>query len=70
MLEFVLPVIGALAGRRVWRLRGLVVLSLRDLAEQLCKVFERYAKGSNLWVGLAVGQSDFVAKQRNLVLGD
>ncbi len=32
-------------------------------------VFERYASGSGLKVGLAIGQNDFKEEQRNLLFG-
>lgn len=69
-LGFVLPVLNALAKRQVRRLRALVVLPSRDLASQVYKVFERYTHGSDLRVGLAIGQSDFEAEQRALIVGN
>lgn len=45
------------------RLRALVVLPSRDLATQVYNVFDRYMEGSTLKVGLAIGQSNFVAEQ-------
>jgi ATP-dependent RNA helicase DDX51/DBP6 len=68
-LAFVLPVLNALANRVICRLRALVVLPSRDLALQVYKVFERYAQGSNLRVGIAIGQSDFKAEQKSLTIG-
>jgi len=67
-LAFVLPVLNALSKRRVRRLRALVVLPTRDLASQVYNVFQRYAQGSSLKVGLAIGQTDFLTEQRSLVL--
>lgn len=69
-LAFVLPVLNALASRRVRRLRALVVLPSRDLAKQVFEVFDRYTQGSDLKIGLSIGQSDFQAEQKQLVLGD
>lgn len=69
-LAFVLPVLNSLAGRRVKRLRALVVLPSRDLATQVYKVFDRYSKGSDLSIGLSIGQTDFAAEQSSLVIGD
>ena len=69
-LAFVLPVLNALATRKVRRLRALVVLPSRDLAMQVHEVFERYAKGSDLKVGLSIGQSDFRREQQQLLLSD
>lgn len=69
-LAFVLPVLNALAQRQVRRLRALVVLPSRDLAQQVYQVFERYAKGSDLKIGLSIGQSDFRMEQQQLLLGE
>ena len=71
-LAFVLPVLNALATRRIRRLRALVILPSRDLAQQVYKVFDDYSKGSknDLRIGLAIGQTDFKAEQKKLILGD
>jgi ATP-dependent RNA helicase DDX51/DBP6 len=71
-LAFVLPVLNALASRRVRRLRALVILPSRDLAQQVYRVFDDYRKGSenDLRIGLAIGQTDFKAEQKKLILGD
>lgn len=68
-LAFVLPVLNALSNTTVRRLRALVVLPSRDLATQVFKVFKRYSEGSQLQVGLAIGQTDFEAEQKALILG-
>ena len=65
-----MPVLNALSQRQVVRLRALVVLPSRDLAEQVHSVFERYAKGSDLSVGLAIGQTDIALEQKALLIGD
>ena len=62
-LSYVLPILNSLANRQFRRLRALVVLPSRDLADQVYRVFDKYTQGSNLKVGLAVGQSDFKAEQ-------
>ncbi|OEU21077.1 DEAD-domain-containing protein [Fragilariopsis cylindrus CCMP1102] len=71
-LAFVLPVLNALASRRVRRLRALVILPSRDLAQQVYGVFDAYRKGSrnDLRIGLAIGQTEFRAEQKKLILGD
>jgi len=71
-LAFVLPVLNALATRRVRRLRALVILPSRDLAQQVYRVFDEYRSGSenDLRIGLAIGQTDFKAEQKKLILGD
>lgn len=68
-LGFVLPVLNALSKRQVRRLRALIILPSRDLASQVYQVFERYTHGSDLRVGLAIGQSDFKAEQIALSVG-
>ena len=65
-LAYVLPILNALAHRTVRHLRALVVLPGRDLARQVFSVFEDYIQGSELKVGLAIGQSDFKAEQKML----
>jgi ATP-dependent RNA helicase DDX51/DBP6 len=67
-LSYVLPILNSLAGRQVRRLRALVVLPSRDLANQVYKVFQSFVKGSDLKVGLAIGQSDFEAEKMALTL--
>ena len=62
-LSYVLPIVNALSQRRVPRLTALVILPMRDLAQQVHSVFEKYVRHSNLRVGLAVGQSDWEAEQ-------
>lgn len=53
--------------RRVARLRALVLLPSRDLAMQVHAVFDRYARGTGLRVGLAIGQTNFLEEQLALV---
>jgi len=71
-LAFVLPVLNALATRKVRRLRALVILPSRDLAQQVYEVFDAYRRGSenDLRIGLAIGQTDFQAEQKKLIFGD
>jgi ATP-dependent RNA helicase DDX51/DBP6 len=69
-LAFTIPLLNALSSRMVRRLRALIVLPSRDLAIQIYHVVERYSQGSNLRVGLAVGQSDFSAEQQSIMLGE
>ena len=68
-LAYVLPVVHSLARRQIRRLRALVVLPSRDLAIQVHRVFERYVEGSDLRVGLAIGQTDFRKEQLALLEG-
>lgn len=79
-LAFVLPLLTALynetnatsGARGLRRLRALVVLPGRDLAKQVHDVFVRYAKGSNIRIGLAVGggkkRSDLLNERRSLIV--
>jgi ATP-dependent RNA helicase DDX51/DBP6 len=67
-LSYVLPILNSLADRQVRRLRALVVLPSRDLANQVYQVFQSYVQGSDLKVGLAIGQSDFEAEKMVLTL--
>lgn len=62
-MSYVLPILNSLSQRQIPRLRALVVLPSRDLANQVYQVFQQYVRGSNLRVGRAIGQSDFVAEQ-------
>lgn len=39
-------------------------------AKQVFEVFDRFAAGSDLKIGLAIGQSNFLAEQKALILGD
>jgi ATP-dependent RNA helicase DDX51/DBP6 len=79
-LAFVLPLLTSLynespsgsGARGARRLRALVVLPGRDLAKQVYEVFVRYAKGSHLRIGLAVGggkkKTDLVNERRSIVV--
>ncbi len=81
-LSFVLPILTALhnesstmsggGARGLRRLRALVVLPGRDLAKQVYDVFIRYAKGSQIKIGLAVGgghkKGDLANERRSLVV--
>ncbi|XP_045618299.2 ATP-dependent RNA helicase DDX51 isoform X2 [Procambarus clarkii] len=69
-LAYVLPIIQALNGRTVPRIRALVLLPVQELAIQVYKVFQTYVKVSNLKVGIAVGQKSFVKEQQSLVRQD
>jgi len=51
----------------------LIYLSVKPFqmktAKQVYDVFERYAQGSDLSIGLAIGQANFETEQRNLIIG-
>jgi len=67
-LAFVIPILNSLSQRRVRRLRALVVLPNRDLAVQVHDVFKHYSRGSDLTIGLAIGQTDYRKEQRSLLI--
>ena len=72
-LAFVLPLLTSLYNEGIGqrRLRALVVLPVRDLAKQVYDVFVRYAKGSHLKIGLAIGgkkKADIVNERRSMVV--
>ncbi|XP_071517210.1 uncharacterized protein Dbp73D [Panulirus ornatus] len=69
-LAYVLPIIQALKGRTVPRIRALVLLPVQELALQVYKVFKTYLRGSYLKVGIAVGQATFQKEQASLVIQD
>lgn len=66
-LAYVLPIVQALKNRVLCRIRAMVVLPVRDLAVQVFKVFLQYTKGTNLKVGMIVGQKQFSVEQHALV---
>ncbi|XP_062604068.1 ATP-dependent RNA helicase DDX51-like [Saccostrea cucullata] len=66
-LAYVLPIVQSLKSRTLCRVRALVVLPVRDLAAQVYKVFQQYTKGTNLKVGMIVGQKQFIVEQHALV---
>jgi ATP-dependent RNA helicase DDX51/DBP6 len=45
-----------------------MAMFLRFAAKQVFDVFERYSEGADLKIGLAVGQSDFLAEQKALTV--
>ncbi|KAK9894068.1 P-loop containing nucleoside triphosphate hydrolase protein [Cystobasidium minutum MCA 4210] len=66
-LSYVIPVVEALRGRVVTRLRALVVLPTRELVMQVREVFEQFCKGTGLKVAAATGQHSFSSEQNALV---
>ncbi|GJP64272.1 hypothetical protein CLOP_g21286 [Closterium sp. NIES-67] len=67
-LAYALPVVQALAGRVVRRVRALVVLPTRDLAAQVKHVFDTIAPAVGLSVALINGQSSLADEATHLVL--
>ncbi|XP_075688218.1 ATP-dependent RNA helicase DDX51 [Rhinoderma darwinii] len=66
-LAFVLPIIQALTKRVLCEVRALVVLPTKELAQQVCKVFNIYADGTGLKVVLIAGHKSFSKEQETLV---
>lgn len=66
-LAFVLPIVQALKDRVVPHIRAVVVLPVRDLAEQVFTVFRQYCAGTSLKVGLVVGRKTLAVEQATLV---
>ncbi|XP_071796140.1 ATP-dependent RNA helicase DDX51-like [Asterias amurensis] len=66
-LAFAIPIVQALLYRVVPRIRALVVLPTRDLAQQVHKVFTSLCKGTSLKAALVGGLKKFGQEQRMLV---
>uniref|UniRef100_A0A8C8RWA7 ATP-dependent RNA helicase n=1 Tax=Pelusios castaneus TaxID=367368 RepID=A0A8C8RWA7_9SAUR len=66
-LSFIIPVIQALLERVVCKVRALIVLPTKELAQQVSKVFNIYADGTGLKVVLVTGQKSFAKEQETLV---
>ncbi|XP_033638608.1 ATP-dependent RNA helicase DDX51-like isoform X4 [Asterias rubens] len=66
-LAFAIPIVQALLYRVVPRIRALVVLPTRDLAQQVHKVFTSLCKGTSLKPALVGGLKKFGQEQRMLV---
>mmetsp|Transcript_27876 Transcript_27876/g.54212 ORF Transcript_27876/g.54212 Transcript_27876/m.54212 type:complete len:635 (-) Transcript_27876:100-2004(-) len=66
-LAYTLPILHALSGRAVKRLRALVVVPTRDLALQVFHVFQRFVNVLGLTAATCIGQRSFYAEQTSLV---
>lgn len=66
-LAFVLPIIQCLKNRVVRRVRALVILPVRTLAQQVYKVFQTYAEDFGLKVVLIMGEKSFEKEKMSLV---
>ncbi|XP_049625173.1 ATP-dependent RNA helicase DDX51 [Suncus etruscus] len=66
-LAFVIPVVQALLSRVVCRIRALVVLPTKELAQQVSKVFNIYTDATPLRVALVTGQRALAKEQESLV---
>lgn len=65
-LSYVLPVVAALQGRTVPRLRALVLVPTRDLVQQVLAVFQAYVAGTDLRVEAAMGHVPFHTESERL----
>ncbi|XP_020084688.1 DEAD-box ATP-dependent RNA helicase 1-like [Ananas comosus] len=66
-LSYALPIVQALASRKIRCLRALVVLPTRDLALQVKEVFDAIAPAVGLRVGSAVGQTSIADEISELI---
>ncbi|KAM8961236.1 ATP-dependent RNA helicase DDX51 [Pelodytes ibericus] len=66
-LAFVVPIVQALLQRVVCEVRALIVLPTKELAQQVCKVFNTYVDGTGLKVVMLTGQKSFPKEQESLV---
>jgi len=62
-LAFVLPIVQALTGRMVPRVRAITVLPTQNLALQVYKVFSTFCEGSGLRVKLLTGGESLVGEE-------
>jgi len=62
-LAYVLPIIETLSSRVIIRLRALIVLPTRELVTQVRQEFEKFARGTDLRIGSATGQTSFAKEQ-------
>ncbi|KAI7828482.1 P-loop containing nucleoside triphosphate hydrolase protein [Kickxella alabastrina] len=68
-LAFVIPIVEKLRARVVVRLRALVVLPTKELAQQVKESFDFFCVGTDLRVGLATGDMSLGKEQAALVVG-
>jgi ATP-dependent RNA helicase DDX51/DBP6 len=66
-LSYAVPIVNTLLKEQVARLRALVLLPSRELANQVHEVFQMLVKGTALKVAVATGQTDFEQEQRLLM---
>ncbi|PJF18157.1 hypothetical protein PSACC_01996 [Paramicrosporidium saccamoebae] len=65
-LAYLLPILQALRMRRVRRIRAVIIVPGRELANQVRSVMEPLAAAVGLDVGISVGQTSFSMEQRKL----
>ncbi|KAL8848371.1 MAG: hypothetical protein Q9221_006620 [Calogaya cf. arnoldii] len=66
-LAYALPMIEALRGKAVTKLRGLVVVPTRELVNQARETLELCSRGNGLKIGTAVGSKTLTEEQKALI---
>ena len=66
-LTYVIPIIHKLSKYISTRLRCIVILPTRDLAQQVHSVFNWFTKSYNIHIALCIGQHSFVDEQYQLI---
>lgn len=66
-LAYTLPIVNALSSRLVVRLRALIVVPGRELAQQVASVMEPFTSAVGLSMAVVVGQTSMIAEQKKLV---
>jgi ATP-dependent RNA helicase DDX51/DBP6 len=69
-LSYLIPIIQSLIGRSVVRLRALIVLPTRDLAEQVYQVALQFCKGTGIKCAAIYGHVPFKVDQETLIDGE
>ena len=67
-IAYALPILHTLKNRTVVRLRALLLLPSRELANQVYRVFSRLARGTDLGITVCTGQTPLEEEQR-LIMG-
>ena len=67
-IAYALPILHTLKSRTIVRLRALLLLPSRELANQVYRVFSRLARGTDLGVAVCTGQTPLEEEQR-LIMG-
>eukprot|EP00428_Durinskia_dybowskii_P077196 CAMPEP_0170361444 /NCGR_PEP_ID=MMETSP0117_2-20130122/3808_1 /TAXON_ID=400756 /ORGANISM="Durinskia baltica, Strain CSIRO CS-38" /LENGTH=600 /DNA_ID=CAMNT_0010615807 /DNA_START=46 /DNA_END=1845 /DNA_ORIENTATION=+ len=66
-LSYAVPIVDTLVREHTARLRALVLLPSRELANQVYEVFVNLTKGTHVKVAVATGQTDFAQEQRAII---
>jgi ATP-dependent RNA helicase DDX51/DBP6 len=68
-LAYALPIVQSIIGRTVCRLRAVIVLPSRDLAQQVMSVIKALAAGTDVRVKLCVGTVSYGSEKAALMQG-